>query len=74
MMIPDMKSRLLTRLPAAAILMAIIGLMGSALLFKTVSDLETEKINANEVKDITKKTTSFDFEGRLFRKCFKILK
>lgn len=46
MMIPDMKSRFLTRLPAAAILLVIIGLMGSALLFKTVSDLETEKINA----------------------------
>jgi len=35
--------------------------------------LETEKINA-EVKDITKATTPFDFEGALSRYCFKIIK
>lgn len=36
--------------------------------------LEKEKIKASSVKDITKATTSFDFEGRLFRYCFRIEK
>lgn len=36
--------------------------------------LEKEKINAAEIKDITKATTSFDFEGRLKRWCYKITK
>jgi 23S rRNA (cytosine1962-C5)-methyltransferase len=36
--------------------------------------LETEKIVAASVKDITNATTPFDFQGRLFRWCYKITK
>ena len=36
--------------------------------------LETEKIAAASVKDITRATTPFDFEGKLFRWCFRIIK
>lgn len=36
--------------------------------------LEKEKINAAEIKDITKATTPFDFEGKLKRWCYKIVK
>jgi 23S rRNA (cytosine1962-C5)-methyltransferase len=36
--------------------------------------LETEKIKASEIKDITKATTPFDFEGKLERWCYKITK
>ena len=36
--------------------------------------LETEKLTAASVKDITKATTPFDFQGKLFRWCYKILK
>jgi 23S rRNA (cytosine1962-C5)-methyltransferase len=36
--------------------------------------LETEKINASEIKDITKQTTPFDFIGKLKRQCFRIAK
>lgn len=36
--------------------------------------LETEKINASQIKDITKATTPFDFEGKLRRWCYKIYK
>src|SRR5260221_5490190 len=36
--------------------------------------LEKEKINATGIKDITKTTTPFDFEGRLFRRCYVIQK
>ena len=36
--------------------------------------LDREKIEASSIKDITKATTPFDFEGRLFRYCFRILK
>jgi 23S rRNA (cytosine1962-C5)-methyltransferase len=36
--------------------------------------LETEKIMAASVKDITNATTPFDFQGKLFRWCFKISK
>jgi 23S rRNA (cytosine1962-C5)-methyltransferase len=32
--------------------------------------LEKEKIQARSTRDITKQTTPFDFEGRLFRYCF----
>ncbi|PZP44747.1 MAG: SAM-dependent methyltransferase, partial [Pseudopedobacter saltans] len=37
-------------------------------------EIEKEKINASEIKDITKATTPFDFEGKLFRWCYKIFK
>jgi 23S rRNA (cytosine1962-C5)-methyltransferase len=36
--------------------------------------LETEKIAAASVKDITRATTPFDFEGKLFRWCYRIIK
>ena len=36
--------------------------------------LEKDKINSDSIKDITKATTPFDFEGRLFRYCFRIEK
>jgi 23S rRNA (cytosine1962-C5)-methyltransferase len=36
--------------------------------------LEQDKINAASVKDITKATTPFDFEGKLKRWCYKIVK
>lgn len=36
--------------------------------------LDKEKINTDSIKDITKATTPFDFEGKLFRYCFRIVK
>ena len=36
--------------------------------------LAAEAIKAAEIKDITKATTPFDFEGKLKRWCFKIVK
>lgn len=36
--------------------------------------LEQDKINGTSVKDITKATTPFDFEGKLKRWCYKIIK
>ena len=36
--------------------------------------LDSEKINAAEIKNITKQTTPFDFEGKLNRWCFKLVK
>lgn len=36
--------------------------------------LETEKITAASIKDITNATTPFDFQGKLFRWCYKIIK
>jgi len=36
--------------------------------------LDQDKIKSGSVKDITKTTTPFDFEGRLFRYCFRIEK
>jgi len=37
-------------------------------------ELGKEKINASTIKDITKATTPFDFEGKLFRWCFYLVK
>src|SRR5262249_53692124 len=34
--------------------------------------LDQEKIAASSIRDITKATTPFDFEGKLFRWCFRI--
>lgn len=48
---------------------------GGQLFFSTNSRkfiLEEEKINSASVKDITKMTTPFDFEGKLFRWCYLI--
>ena len=36
--------------------------------------LEADKIPASAIKDITKATTPFDFEGKLKRWCYKIIK
>jgi 23S rRNA (cytosine1962-C5)-methyltransferase len=36
--------------------------------------LESEKLRAKEIRDITKQTTPFDFEGKLKRMCFRIMK
>jgi 23S rRNA (cytosine1962-C5)-methyltransferase len=36
--------------------------------------LDEKKIEASVIKDITKATTPFDFEGKLFRWCFRIVK
>lgn len=36
--------------------------------------LDKEKIMASSVRDITKATTPFDFEGKLFRRCYYIVK
>lgn len=36
--------------------------------------LDKIAITATAIKDITKATTAFDFEGRLFRSCFRIIK
>ena len=36
--------------------------------------LDDKKINADLIKDITKATTAFDFDGKLNRKCFRIEK
>jgi 23S rRNA (cytosine1962-C5)-methyltransferase len=36
--------------------------------------LDTENIKGSSIKDITKATTPFDFEGKLFRWCFSIVK
>jgi 23S rRNA (cytosine1962-C5)-methyltransferase len=50
---------------------------GGVLYFSTNSRkfvLNNEAINASSIKDITKATTPFDFEGRLFRWCYRIQK
>jgi 23S rRNA (cytosine1962-C5)-methyltransferase len=36
--------------------------------------LDAENINTDQIKDITRATTPFDFEGRLKRWCYKIIK
>ena len=40
----------------------------------TKFEIDTENIHASEIKDITKATTPFDFEGKLKRWCYKIRK
>ena len=50
---------------------------GGLLYFSTNSKkfkLESDKVNALTIKDITKTTTPFDFEGKLFRYCFLLQK
>ena len=49
---------------------------GGTLYFSTnfrKFQLETGKITATSIKDITKATTPFDFQGKLFRWCYKIV-
>jgi len=50
---------------------------GGLLFFSTNSrkfQLEAEKIAASSIRDITNATTPFDFQGKLFRWCYKITK
>jgi 23S rRNA (cytosine1962-C5)-methyltransferase len=50
---------------------------GGTLYFSTNSrtfSLENEKLHAASIKDITKATTPFDFEDRLSRYCYRIIK
>jgi 23S rRNA (cytosine1962-C5)-methyltransferase len=50
---------------------------GATLYFSTNFSrfvLDTEKIHSTQIKDITKATTPFDFDGRLKRWCYKIEK
>jgi 23S rRNA (cytosine1962-C5)-methyltransferase len=50
---------------------------GGVLYFSTnfrKFQLEADKIQSASVKDITKATTPFDFQGKLFRYCYKIVK
>lgn len=51
--------------------------VGGVLYFSTnfrKFQLEEDKIVAASVKDITKVTTPFDFQGKLFRYCYRIVK
>ncbi len=48
---------------------------GGRIYFSTNSRkfvIDEKEINAKEIKDITRATTPFDFEGKLFRYCFRI--
>jgi 23S rRNA (cytosine1962-C5)-methyltransferase len=50
---------------------------GAAMYFSTnfrSFQLETGKINAKSIRDITKMTTAFDFQGKPGRYCYKLLK
>ena len=50
---------------------------GATLYFSTNFSrfvLDTEQIHSTQIKDITKSTTPFDFDGRLKRWCYKIEK
>ena len=51
--------------------------VGGVLYFSTnfrKFQLEEDKIVAASVKDITRATTPFDFQGKLFRWCYRIVK
>jgi 23S rRNA (cytosine1962-C5)-methyltransferase len=37
-------------------------------------ELDGDQINSDDIKDITRATTPFDFEGKLFRYCYKLKK
>jgi 23S rRNA (cytosine1962-C5)-methyltransferase len=48
---------------------------GGVLIFSTNFTrfrLESEKLNSNQVRDITRQTTPFDFTGKLKRQCFLV--
>jgi 23S rRNA (cytosine1962-C5)-methyltransferase len=51
-------------------------LRGNGVLFFSTNftkfQLDAEKINSSNIKDITKQTTPFDFAGKLKRQCFRI--
>lgn len=56
----------------------LVGLRDQGILYFSTNSrrfqLESEKIKSSSIRDITKSTTPFDFEGRLFRWCYKIEK
>jgi 23S rRNA (cytosine1962-C5)-methyltransferase len=37
-------------------------------------ELDAAQIHSTDIKDITRATTPFDFEGKLFRYCYKVRK
>jgi 23S rRNA (cytosine1962-C5)-methyltransferase len=50
---------------------------GGTLYFSTnlrTFRLEADQINSAHIKDITRATTPFDFEGKLFRWCYRVTK
>jgi 23S rRNA (cytosine1962-C5)-methyltransferase len=51
--------------------------VGGVLYFSTnftQFNLDKESIHSKSIRDITRATTPFDFEGKLKRWCFKIIK
>jgi 23S rRNA (cytosine1962-C5)-methyltransferase len=56
----------------------LLGLKKDGLIYFSTNfrkfSMDTAKIKAATIKDITKATTPFDFEGRLFRWCFLLAK
>ena len=56
----------------------LAGLKSGGLLYFSTNNrsfvLENDKIQSLLIKDITKPTTPFDFEGKLFRRCYLIQK
>jgi 23S rRNA (cytosine1962-C5)-methyltransferase len=51
--------------------------LGGTLYFSTnlrTFQLQSDQINSTQIKDITRATTPFDFEGKLFRWCYRIIK
>jgi 23S rRNA (cytosine1962-C5)-methyltransferase len=56
----------------------LAGLKGNGVLYFSTNSrkfkLDKDKIKAGSIKDITKTTTPFDFQEKLFRYCFRIIK
>jgi len=63
---------------AGLINQALRSMKGGGVLYFSTNfrrfQLETEKIMAASIKDITNATTPFDFQGKLFRWCYRITK
>jgi 23S rRNA (cytosine1962-C5)-methyltransferase len=53
-------------------------LRGAGVLFFSTNytkfQIEKERLNVSEIKDITKQTTPFDFAGKLKRQCWRIVR
>ena len=50
---------------------------GGTLYFSTnlrTFKLQADQLNSPQIKDITRATTPFDFEGKLFRWCYRVIK
>jgi 23S rRNA (cytosine1962-C5)-methyltransferase len=56
----------------------LLGMKTGGILYFSTNNrkftIDKEKINSSSINDITKATTPFDFEGRLFRQCYSIMK